>query len=281
MADTIGLDELVVRFRKERAVRGTPHLSAASVIAGARGRLDDATMDVLVFGGRSILEQKGIPPEVHLSPPLAAAIASGTRYFLTRSAILARERRADARTGDDAALGRRDDERGPIALITWDSDAPGRKVSRMAVPDSDLMALMAVDLVELERIRALREGLDAGTLSPRVLTVDEYRDFYGLNDAGWGQIFLMVGWLPSLLVASLAGIVVAVVTWDWWRCVVVAVSGTILGILATVPAWTAFAHVDARWLRLGDHSETALAVVLFGTGPAVALLIALLVTIHA
>ena len=212
MADTVELDELVARYRRERAPGEPPYRTAASVLARAGDRLDGATGDYLVFGGRSIFEQKGISPEVHLSPPLADAIASGTRYFLTRSAILARERCAGVRPDDDAAIDRPDDERAPIALVTWGSDVPGRRVSRMAVPASDLLALMAEQLVKTERVRGLHEGLAAGTLSPRALTEDEYADYYGLNDAGWAQIFATIGWLPSLLVASLAASTVALVS---------------------------------------------------------------------
>jgi hypothetical protein len=126
-------------------------------------------------------------------------------------------------------------------------------------PDQD--ALMALGLLQWERD----------------MTWDEYKLRYHSGDAHQARLLLFMGWMPGTLVAAVAGIVVALIVGNLWLFPVIALTGTILGFLATFAAWAVVAMAEERWLRLGDHWWTAFGLVVLGTGPAVALLVALLV----
>jgi len=71
-------------------------------------------------------------------------------------------------------------------------------------------------------------------------------------------------------------IVAALVARNIWLFPPIALGGTILGYLAALGAIGVFEVVDIRWLRLG-RSEDAWILILLLTGPAVALLVAVLV----
>jgi hypothetical protein len=87
---------------------------------------------------------------------------------------------------------------------------------------------------------------------------------------------MFVGWIPGTIVAIVAGIVVALVTWNWWLFLPIAFGGAILGFLAMIVAEVVYLGADVRWLRLGKTTSPSFMIVLL-TGPTVALLIAFLV----
>ncbi len=94
-------------------------------------------------------------------------------------------------------------------------------------------------------------------------------------DVGAG-IITVGGWIPAGIMAIVAGIGVGLVSGDWSRFLLIAFGGTIVGYLAVMAAIPAFDNLDIRWLRTGRPDEAWLAILLM-VGPAVALLVAVLV----
>ncbi|MEA2026221.1 MAG: hypothetical protein U9O18_05990 [Chloroflexota bacterium] len=94
------------------------------------------------------------------------------------------------------------------------------------------------------------------------------------------EILLYGGWVPVGIVAIVAGIVVAFISGDWLAFLSIALAGTILGYIAAFGASYGFDELDIRWLRLGRPDEAAW-VIFLSVGPAVALLVAVLVLSYA
>ncbi len=99
---------------------------------------------------------------------------------------------------------------------------------------------------------------------------------YGEGLEMLGLIILFGGWISAGMAAIVAGIAVALISGDWARFVMVALGGTVLGYLAEVAAMFTFGYLDVRWLRTGRPDEAWFAILLV-LGPAVALLVAVLV----
>jgi hypothetical protein len=108
----------------------------------------------------------------------------------------------------------------------------------------------------------------------RVTTHDPYLLRYHSGDAHQARALFFVGWIPSTLVAVVASVAVGVMSADLWLIPVVALAGTILGYLATVLAWVAIGWTEERWRWLGEQWWTAFGILVLGTGPVVATLVA-------
>jgi len=67
---------------------------------------------------------------------------------------------------------------------------------------------------------------------------------------------------------------------DWSLFLLVALGGTIAGYFAAMGAITVFDLLDSQWLRLSRPEEAGFVILLSG-GPAVALLVAVLVLFYA
>lgn len=94
------------------------------------------------------------------------------------------------------------------------------------------------------------------------------------------EILLFGGWIPIGIVAIVAGIVVAFISGGWLLILPIALGGTTLGYLAALGASYAFDNLDILWLRLGRPDESAW-VIFLSVGPAVALVVAVLVLSYA
>jgi hypothetical protein len=235
--DKVTLDELIERYRSEHDPAEPPLDTAASVLAWAGDRLDDETKRALVTRGTRTAYNERIPPEIQLSGQ------SGSRVP----------------PGKDAVI----DEREATVYLDSFSDDPERMV-------------MPLGLVMEERIDGLRADLTAGRLRARALTQDDYVEVYGtVDNSQGGEIIGCFGWMPIGIVAIVAGIVVALISSNWWLFLLIALGGTILGYLAILGVMIVYDWLDVRWLRLGRQDDVG--VILFFTGPVVALLIALLV----
>ena len=94
------------------------------------------------------------------------------------------------------------------------------------------------------------------------------------------EILLFGGWIPIGIVAIVAGIVVALISGDWWLILPIALGGTILGYIAAFGVSCGFDDLDIRWLRT-THPDEAAWVIFLLVGPAVALLVAVLLLSYA
>lgn len=103
---------------------------------------------------------------------------------------------------------------------------------------------------------------------------DPYLLRYHSGDAHQARLLLFVGWIPSALVAVVAGVAVAVMSANLWLIPVVALAGTILGYLATFLAWVTIGWTEERWRWLGEQWWNAFGILVLGTGPVAATLVA-------
>ena len=108
----------------------------------------------------------------------------------------------------------------------------------------------------------------------RVTTHDPYLLRYHSGDAHQARVLVLLGWLPSVLTAVVASLAVAVLSASLWPIPVVALAASILGYLATFLAWMAIGWTEERWRWLGGHWWTAFTLLVLGTGPVVATLVA-------
>jgi hypothetical protein len=86
--------------------------------------------------------------------------------------------------------------------------------------------------------------------------------------------------VPTFLAAAIAGIGAALITWDVWPFLIVFVTGSLLGGLAMVGVFGVVAFYE-RW-RAGfiwELSDTQGLAVMFTVGPAVAIIVAVVVTL--
>jgi hypothetical protein len=280
--DDLSLDALIEEYRSERDPAVPPFGTAISVLTRVGDRLHDDTKDTLVRKGGLMVRREGIPPGSQLSARVVARILdrSKTGSTMTQSAYrayLARQPGAQDGAGGDAVTDEQVDE--SEAVIYFDPYTDDTE--RMVVPASDLTALMASVLPEVERARSRHErarsrseDIADGKISDRALTGLEYSRRYDVEGAI--PAFLFIGWLPGLVAGIIAGIIVALITWNGLLFLPIALGGPILGYLATLGLVILFLVVDVRWLRLGDGDWVS-GVIFLGTGPAVALLIALLI----
>lgn len=271
MFDKVTLDELIERYKSEHDPEEPPLVRAASVLASVGGRLHPDTKDTLVKEGGLIVRKKGIPPGLQLSPRLVARIQDRSKggSLITQSdymAYLARQPGAhDLVTGKTLRDEQADEREAAIYFDPYRDDP-----ERMVVPASDLAALMSAALVahsEVERA--------AGEISDRALTELEYSRRY---DVG-GEVvpLLVIGWLPGAFAGIIAGIIVALITSDWGHVLPIALGATILGHLLAFGFVLLFEEADMRWLRTGNGGAIASVIIFLVTGPAVALLLAVLV----
>ena len=110
----------------------------------------------------------------------------------------------------------------------------------------------------------------------RVMPTDDYELAYHSGDAYQARFLVAVGWVPSLLGAMVAGAIAAGLADDLWLFPVVALAGLVLGCLATLGAWSAASTLDLRWHLLGRYWWTAVLLIALVTGPATALLVAVI-----
>jgi hypothetical protein len=108
----------------------------------------------------------------------------------------------------------------------------------------------------------------------RVTTHDPYLLRYHSGDAHQARMLVLLGWIPSVLTAVVASVAAAVMSASLWPVLVVALAGSILGCLATILAWMAIGWTEERWRWLGEHWWTAFTLLVLGTGPMVAILVA-------
>jgi hypothetical protein len=187
-------------------------------------------------------------------------------------------------------------------LVSWASEAlahddiasrlrfPPRTVAlieRHELPDhpkADRTALLAAGLVarcHLLRADLVHADLATGRRTLRDLTRAEYSESQVTDTTSWSALLLWFGgWIPAGIVAIGAGIVAGFISGDWRPVVGTALGGTIFGYVAAIGAMLTYLEVDHRWLRRGQSERVAWEIVL-SVGPAVALLVAVLVLINA
>jgi hypothetical protein len=108
----------------------------------------------------------------------------------------------------------------------------------------------------------------------RSMPSDDYQLAYHSGDAHQARLLVAIGWVPSLLGATVAGALAAVLSADAWIFAIVAPGGLILGCLATLGAWSAAGSLDLRWHLFGRHWWTAAVLIVLVAGPAVTGLLA-------
>jgi len=108
----------------------------------------------------------------------------------------------------------------------------------------------------------------------RVTTHDPYLLRYHSGDAHQARVLVLLGWIPSVVTAVVASVAVAVMSVSLWPIPVVALAGSILGYLATFLAWMAIGWTEEHWRWLGERWWTAFTLLVLGTGPMVAILVA-------
>ena len=104
---------------------------------------------------------------------------------------------------------------------------------------------------ERDRIKSLRDDLQAGHIGPDALGEDDYQQVIRPDSAGDAQVTCGASIL-GILVALAAGIVVALITWDAALSLLVAIGGSIAGTTATLALPAIYHAIDTEWLRLED-----------------------------
>lgn len=152
-------------------------------------------------------------------------------------------------------------------------DGPARLTAGMAEPDRT--TLLAAGLVEEERMTVLAAGM---TEDERMVfrATGHCLPVFAHNQAA--RLIGYFGWMPVVIVAIVAGIVVALILGDWWLFLLTALVGMVLGYVAVIGVWRIYLALDEALggLRLGHPPVVATAIFLL-VGPAVALLMAVLV----
>jgi hypothetical protein len=113
------------------------------------------------------------------------------------------------------------------------------------------------------------------------MSPEEYMEAFDSDSLRLSRdILLFGGWIPSGIVAVVAGVVVALISGVWLQFLLVALGGTIMGYIAALGASYGFDQLDIRWLRTGWPDGSAW-VIFLTVGPAGALLVAILVLSYA
>lgn len=165
-----------------------------------------------------------------------------------------------------------------VALIErYDADqeigGPARLTAGLVEPDRT--TFLAAGLVEDERMTVLAAGM-AEDERMVFLATGHYLPVFAHN-AG-ARLIGYYGWMPVVSIAIVAGIVVALISGDWWLFLLTALVGMALGYVAVIGVWRIYLALDEALggLRLGHPPVVATAIFLL-VGPAVALLVAVLV----
>lgn len=162
---------------------------------------------------------------------------------------------------------------GTTAICEGDAqEVPPPGLAEVVPAEADIGVMLNWrDWVGSQRESLLAFGLVA---CERVTTHDPYLLRYHSGDAHQARVLVLLGWLPSVLTAVVASLAVAVLSASLWPIPVVALAASILGYLATFLAWMAIGWTEERWRWLGGHWWTAFTLLVLGTGPVVATLVA-------
>jgi hypothetical protein len=109
------------------------------------------------------------------------------------------------------------------------------------------------------------------------IDLDEYERTTFPPIIGFGQAEGFFGWLPPIILASVVGVVTAVIAWNLWLLSVVTVVGAVLGVVVGLGGWVLVVTIDKYWLQLGTTIMYVAGPVLWIGGPATTILVGVLV----
>ena len=272
MTDQGAIDELIDRFRAESDPADPSPEAATDIVAAAWPTLDDSARAKLVVSGSRLMRDDDDLVDASVSDELAARVRRASGYIRYVPSSLA-----------DGAEGSSE------AIEYVDFIDPGRS-ERIDVPSVDVIAMAGAGLVhregarasaeehagERDRIERLRGDVQAGRISPDAISDDDYDRVVHTDPAGETQAGCMA-WLLGVLVAIVAGVVVALITWDAVLFLVVAIGGSVVGFIAAFALPAVFHAIDTAWLRRGSESKGIRVMIMLAAGPATSLIVALVV----